>query len=188
MGGAPNTSASSTTRSGDNQGRYGDMKLDGARFWVAGDLGAEFSDGEMDWAVLTFDPAVTPGAARGDQTILGRVYPVKWKSFTVAPDARWSGRRRRTSPRRSWTAARWARSVLHRNRQGNTDAPIVIQNLKYWGAPRNDGFVLMQNEVEAFRARRQAVRVQGHQRLHDHVRHRREGRDGREVAGATEVG
>jgi hypothetical protein len=27
----------------------------------------------------------------------------------------------------------------------------VIQNLKYWGAPRNDGFVLMQNSVEAYR-------------------------------------
>jgi hypothetical protein len=27
----------------------------------------------------------------------------------------------------------------------------VIKNLKYWGAPRNDGFVLMPNEVEALR-------------------------------------
>ena len=32
-----------------------------------------------------------------------------------------------------------------------TDEPIVIKNLKYWGAPRNDGFVLMPNEVEAYR-------------------------------------
>ncbi|MCI0411966.1 hypothetical protein L0222_04085 [bacterium] len=34
---------------------------------------------------------------------------------------------------------------------GNTNDPVVIQNLKYWGAPRNDGFVLMPNEVEAYR-------------------------------------
>jgi hypothetical protein len=27
----------------------------------------------------------------------------------------------------------------------------VIKNLKYWGAPRNNGFVLMPNEVEAYR-------------------------------------
>jgi hypothetical protein len=33
-----------------------------------------------------------------------------------------------------------------------SDEPIVIKNLKYWGAPRNDGFVLMANEVEAYRA------------------------------------
>jgi hypothetical protein len=33
-----------------------------------------------------------------------------------------------------------------------TDQPIVIQNLRYFGVPRNTGFVLMQNEVEAYRA------------------------------------
>ncbi|MBI3272618.1 MAG: hypothetical protein HYZ53_26750 [Planctomycetes bacterium] len=31
------------------------------------------------------------------------------------------------------------------------DAPVVIQRLKYWGARRNEGFVLMPNEVEACR-------------------------------------
>ena len=40
--------------------------------------------------------------------------------------------------------------VLKRN-QGMSDEPIVIKNLRYWGVPRNDGFVLMQNEVEAYR-------------------------------------
>lgn len=29
---------------------------------------------------------------------------------------------------------------------------MVLHNLKYWGAPRNEGFVLMPNEVEAYRA------------------------------------
>ena len=29
---------------------------------------------------------------------------------------------------------------------------MVIKNLKYWGVPRNDGFVLMPNDVEAYRA------------------------------------
>ena len=33
-----------------------------------------------------------------------------------------------------------------------TDDPIVIKNLKYWGVPRNDGFLMMPNEVEAYRA------------------------------------
>ena len=30
-----------------------------------------------------------------------------------------------------------------------TDDPIVIHNLRYWAAPRNDGFVLMPNQVQA---------------------------------------
>jgi hypothetical protein len=29
--------------------------------------------------------------------------------------------------------------------------PIVIKNLKYWGIPRNDGFLMRPNEVEAYR-------------------------------------
>ena len=36
--------------------------------------------------------------------------------------------------------------------QGMTDEPIVMKNLKYWGVPRNDGFLMMPNEVEAYRA------------------------------------
>src|SRR5262249_14872341 len=36
-----------------NQGSYGNTKLDGAKFWVAGDLGGDFSKGQMDWAALT---------------------------------------------------------------------------------------------------------------------------------------
>ena len=45
--------------------------------------------------------------------------------------------------------------------QGMTDEPIVIRNLKYWGAPRNDGFVLMPNEVEAYRVGDKAFEYRG---------------------------
>ena len=38
-----------------NKGHYGATKLDGAKFWVATDLGDDFGEGEMDWAVLYFD-------------------------------------------------------------------------------------------------------------------------------------
>ena len=51
--------------------------------------------------------------------------------------------------------------MLERNRQSNTDDPIVIKNLKYWGAPRNDGFVLMQNSVEAYKAGDKAFEFKG---------------------------
>src|SRR5438874_11235522 len=48
-----------------NHGNYGATKLDGAKFWVSGDLGGDFSKGQMDWAVLTFDPSVTPAQRDG---------------------------------------------------------------------------------------------------------------------------
>jgi hypothetical protein len=35
--------------------------------------------------------------------------------------------------------------------KGMTDEPIVMKNLRYWGVPRNNGFLMMPNEVEAYR-------------------------------------
>jgi hypothetical protein len=133
-----------------NKGSYGKVSLAGAKFWVAGDLGGDFSQGQMDWAELTFDPAVTPEQREGIQAILGAVYPVKWNAFTVAADAAmdWTASKDRAEARLDGGKA--AEVVLKRY-PGNTDAPIVIQNLKYWGTKRNDGFVLMPNEVEAYR-------------------------------------
>jgi hypothetical protein len=134
-----------------NHGSFGNTKLDGAKFWVAGDLGGDFSKGQMDWAALTFDPSVTPEQREGIKAILGHVYPVKWNSFTVAQDANmmWTATRDHADAK---LADGKAGQVTLNKFQGMTDEPIVIKNLKYWGVPRNDGFLMMPNEVEAYRA------------------------------------
>lgn len=44
---------------------------------------------------------------------------------------------------------------------GNTDEPVIIRNLAYWAAPRNDGFVLMPNEVQAYRVGPKAFEFKG---------------------------
>jgi len=134
-----------------NKGHYGTVNLDGVKFWVAGDLGAEFSDGQMDWAVLTFDPSVTKEQRDAIQVMLGKLYPVQWGSFTVGEDAPivWSASKDHAEARLG--EGRVAEVALSRTTSGMTEQPVVISNLKYWGAPRNDGFVLMPNEVEAYR-------------------------------------
>jgi hypothetical protein len=134
-----------------NKGTYGATKLDGAKFWVAGDLGGDFSKGEMNWADLHFDPAVTKEQREGIQAALGHLYPVKWASFTVGKDLpmEWTAGKDRSVAKLDGGKA--AEVVLKKN-QGMSDEPIVIKNLKYWGAPRNDGFVLMANEVETYKA------------------------------------
>ena len=134
-----------------NKGTYGKTKLDDAKFWVAGDLGGDFSKGQMDWAVVTFDPAVTPEQREGIAAILGAVYPVEWQSFTVDADApmEWTASKDRAVAKLD--GGKKAEVVLNRF-AGMTSEPVVIKNLKYWGVPRNDGFVLMPNEIEAYRA------------------------------------
>lgn len=143
-----------------NKGNYGATKLDGAKFWIGMDLGDEFSDGEMDWAVLHFDPSVTKDQREGIQTALGKLYPVKWKSFTVGADApiEWTATKDRAVAKLD--GGKGGEVALNRF-AGNTSDPIVIHNLKYWGAPRNDGFVLMPNEVEAYRLTDKAFEFKG---------------------------
>ncbi len=133
-----------------NKGHAGDVSLDGAKFWVAGDLGGDFSKGQMDWAVLTFDKAVTHAQREAIKTIVGHIYPVKWNSFKVTEDGAMDWRASKDSATATLDGGKTAEVVLKRN-QGMTDDPIVMKNLKYWGAPRNDGFLMMQNDVEAYR-------------------------------------
>src|SRR5690349_277050 len=38
-----------------NKGHYGSIDLSGTKFWLSGDLGGDFSQGQMNWAVATFD-------------------------------------------------------------------------------------------------------------------------------------
>ena len=43
-----------------NKGHYGSTDLAGAKFWINGDLGGDFSQGQMDWAIVTFDKGTSP--------------------------------------------------------------------------------------------------------------------------------
>jgi len=136
-----------------NRGHFGTVNLDGAKFWVSGDLGAEFDDGEMDWAVLTFDRSLTKEQRDAIGTILGHVYPVRWKSFRTAEgtiDA-WSYDADKAVATLDGGKTAEVR-LRRRSESAGGPGPTVIKNLKYWAVPRNDGFVLMPNEVEAYRA------------------------------------
>jgi len=143
-----------------NHGHAGQVKLDGAKFWVAGDLGSDFSTGKMDWAVLTFDPAVKPEQREAIKTILGHVYPVKWNSFTVANDSpmEWNAGKEKAEARLD--GGKTAEVVLKKF-AGMTSEPVVMKNLKYWGVPRNDGFVMMPNELETYREGPNAFEFKG---------------------------
>lgn len=135
-----------------NNGHYGKTDLAGVKLWIAGDLGDDFGDGETEWAEVTFDPAVTKEQRDGMAAILvGPVYPWKWKSFTVGADApvAWNGGKDHAHATLGNGTA--GEITLAHNPTAMTTEPTVIKNLKYFAAPRNDGFVLMPSEVEGYR-------------------------------------
>ena len=154
------TSAGPTWPTRSTRATSAPRSLDGAKFWVATDLGGDFSKGELDWGVLYFDKSLTQAQRDAIGVVAGRIFPVKWRSFRPRRRPSTSGRSRRRARSRCWTAARRRRCRLKKF-QGMTDEPVVIRNLRYWGAPRNDGFILMPNEVEAYRVGPKAFEFKG---------------------------
>jgi hypothetical protein len=142
-----------------DDGQFGNTSLRGIRFWIAGDLGADFSKG-ANWAEITFDPAVTKDQRAAITTIVPNVYPVTWKEFTLGTDApiEWNATTERAVARLGGGKA--AEVVLRKN-PGMTADPVVISNLRYFGAPRNTGFVLMPNEIEAYRVGKHPFEYKG---------------------------
>jgi hypothetical protein len=132
-----------------NAGRFAGTSLDGLHFWIAGDLGADFSKG-AEWAEVTFAPAATKAQRDAIAAILPHVYPVTWKSFTIGADAEIEWAASGDRARATLAGGRVAEVRLTRH-PGMTADPVVIHNLRYFGAPRNTGFVLMPNDVNAYR-------------------------------------
>ncbi len=142
-----------------NKGHYGATKLDGAKFWVNDDLGSDFSKGQMDWAILTFDKATTPEQRKAIGEIVGHVFPVKWNSLTTAEgDISWTADKDKAVA--MLNGGKTAEVRLKRF-QGMTNEPAVLKNVPYWGAPRNDGFVMMPNEIEAYKEGPKAYEFKG---------------------------
>jgi hypothetical protein len=135
-----------------NQGSFGKTQLEGTRFWMAGDLGPNFtsSNDQYDWEVVRFDPSVTKEQRAAMAVIVPVLFPGKWKSFVVESDSvlEWKHTKDRVEARLD--GGKTAEIVLSKA-QGMTSDPVVVKNLPYEGATSNDGFIVMPSEVEAYR-------------------------------------
>jgi hypothetical protein len=144
-----------------NHGHHGGTDLTGARFWMAGDLGSDWEDGRMDWSVLHFDPGVSPEQREGILEIVGPLFPVEWASFEIGEELPIEWRAEGDRAVATLDGGHAAEVRLVRVAQRMSDHPVVLDNVQYWGAPRHDGFVLMPNEVEAYRLGPNAFEYEG---------------------------
>jgi hypothetical protein len=145
-----------------NKGNYGATRLDGAKFWIYGDLGGDFSKGQMNWAVVTFDKATTKEQREAIGVIAAKLFPVQWKSLTTAEgDIEWKASK--TEAHATLDGGKTAEVQLGTSTLNPNDKSkqIVMHNLKYWGAPRNDGFVMMPNVIETVRAGEKTYEYKG---------------------------
>jgi hypothetical protein len=119
------------------EGHVGDVKVDGLKFWVSGDLGGDFTKG-MKGAVITFDTNETQAQKDAIAFLVSKIYPVKFDSIKtdVAPIT-WEMR-----GNDGYAKLGDKGEVKLTGVTGSDGKLVVINNLKYWGADRNEGFKL----------------------------------------------
>jgi hypothetical protein len=128
-----------------NKGNHGNVRLDGLKFWFAGDKG------DAKTVELTFEPSTTHEQRAAIRVFMSHFLPLKWTSFTEGPDATidWKAEASRAEARLDHGKA--AEVVLTRNPGATGEGTSVIKNMGYFGSTRNDGFNIMPAELVAYR-------------------------------------
>ncbi|MEA2553592.1 MAG: hypothetical protein QOJ65_1768, partial [Fimbriimonadaceae bacterium] len=119
------------------EGHVGDVKLDGIKFWVSGDLGGDFTKG-MKGAVITFDEGTTPAQKDAVGFLVGKIYPVKFEKVQMdTQPITWQ-----RDGNNGYAKMGDKAEVKLTGVTGPDGKLVVIKNLKYWGADNNEGFEL----------------------------------------------
>ncbi len=127
--------------------RFGDVDLSGQLVWMSGDLGGEWHKNPgpgmpMNWVTVTFDKKSTPAQRQAIQSVVSKVFDVKWKKMDTREDSiSWED-----APKTSHAkmASGIAEITLDKESTLRPDkaTPVVIKNLQYWFSTSNTGFVL----------------------------------------------
>lgn len=144
-----------------DKGYYKDVQLDGAKVWMATDLGSDWSTGKDSWLVVNFDPKVTDAQKAALADVLGQLYPIPWQKKAVDTAAfTW-----KIDAKTGVATARMTNGkgevILERVKGDDPSHEIVIHNLKYWGAQSNNGFRMWKSKHEYFEGQGQKIDYSG---------------------------
>ena len=133
-----------------DQGHYKDVKLDGAKVWLANDLGSDWSTGKDSWAVVTYEASVTPEQKAALDDIIAQLYPFKWTwlKTDTAPFS-WNINAQ-TGVATAKREDGKAEVVLERVQGDKAGEEIVMKNLRYWNAQSNEGFRMWKSKTERY--------------------------------------
>jgi hypothetical protein len=128
-----------------NKGHHGKVKLDGLKFWFAGDKG------DARTVELTFEPSTTKEQRLAIRVFLSHFLPLKWESFTEGPDAKIDWKAEAVRAEAKLDGGKAAEVVLTRYSGATGEGTSVIRNMRYFAATRNDGFNILPVEHLAYR-------------------------------------
>jgi hypothetical protein len=134
-----------------DKGYYKDTKLDGAKVWVASDLGSDWSStGKDSWVAINYDTAVTPEQKAAFNDILGQLYPIKWQKADVNTAGFAWNIDTKTGEAHAKMNDGKAEVVLQRFNGDDPSHEVIVHNLKYWFAQSNNGFRMWKSHHEAY--------------------------------------
>jgi hypothetical protein len=125
------------------QGKYGDVNVTGLKFWLSGDLGADWaSKGQADWLVATFEPKATKEQKDAMMAVLGKIYPVKWSSVQFdTSNITWSLSADGKTARAKLANGKGEVNLARAN-GADPNKPPQVQNTRYFAATWNSPFNL----------------------------------------------
>jgi hypothetical protein len=128
-----------------NKGHHGTVRLDGLKFWFAGDKG------DARTVELTFEPSATAEQRAAIRAFMSHFMPLKWTSLTEGPDARieWKAEAGRAEARLDGGQA--AEVMLTRYPGATGEGTTVIRNMRYMASTRNDGLNILPVERLTYR-------------------------------------
>lgn len=140
------------------RGWSGGTSLDGVKFWFLGDAGDDFDKEKLEWALLTFDPSTTLAQRTAMLEALRHLRwyrPERWKSYAIGPDSPVQWESDEKGAHATLGGGRLAElSLTTYTDLGNR--PVTMQNMGYFGFPRNNGFTLMPSTLLAYRGSERA--------------------------------
>jgi hypothetical protein len=128
-----------------NEGHYGKVRLDGLKFWFAGDKG------DAKTVELTFEPSATNEQRAAIRVFMSHFLPLKWTSFTEGPDAKIDFKAEAVRAEAKLDGGKAAEVVLTRHPGATGEGTTVIKNMSYFGSTRNDGFNILPVETLVYR-------------------------------------
>jgi hypothetical protein len=121
------------------EGHSGKTKLTGAKYWLTGDLGMSWgTEKKAKWVSVTFDPSTTQEQRDALAPMILKTYGLEWPELkvNVAPI---EITRTADIAEAKLDGGKLAYMKLKRE-PGADGKGVVLKNVSYFGAQRNDGF------------------------------------------------
>lgn len=123
------------------EGQSGNVKLDGAKYWLAGDLGDEWGTNKKGkWVVVSFDPTTTKEQRDALAPIILKTYGLEWGELKVQEAAITITR---TGDIAEAKLGDGQLAYMKLKRIPGVDGKgVTLHNVAYFGAQSNEGFEL----------------------------------------------